>query len=164
MKSWPNTTSSYAGPSLKRNITRVIKDKLGIDALGFVVTSLATGHLILTDQEKALGCMMVDMGAETTTVSIYRHKALCYLATLPFGGRHITRDLQSLSLLEERAEEIKITSGCAIAPDNPSTLNLNGIKVADVINLTVARSEEIVANITEQIAYAQLKEKTCRAA
>ncbi len=146
-------------PELKRNITRVIKDKLGIDALGFVVTSLATGHLILTDQEKALGCMMVDMGAETTTVSIYRHKALCYLATLPFGGRHITRDLQSLSLLEERAEEIKITSGCAIAPDNPSTLNLNGIKVADVINLTVARSEEIVANITEQIAYAQLKEK-----
>lgn len=146
-------------PELTRNISRVVKDKLNIEALGFVVTSLATGHLILTDQEKALGCMLVDLGAETTTVSIYRGKALHYMATLPFGGRHITRDLTSLSLLEDRAEEIKITSGCAIAPDNPSTLNLNGIKVADVINLTVARSEEIVANITEQIAYAELKEK-----
>ena len=146
-------------PELKRNITRVIKDKLNLQTTGFVVTALATGHLILTDQEKAQGCMLVDIGAETTTVSIYRHKALYYLATLPFGGRHITRDLTSLSLLEERAEEIKTTSGCAIAPENPSTLNLNGIKVSDVTNITVARSEEIVANITEQIAYADLKEK-----
>lgn len=146
-------------PELTRNITRVVKDKLNLEAVGFVVTSLATGHLILTDQEKALGCMLVDLGAETTTVSIYRGKALHYMATLPFGGRHITRDLTSLSLLEDRAEDIKVTSGCAIAPDNPSTLNLNGIKVADVINLTVARAEEIVANITEQITYAALKEK-----
>lgn len=146
-------------PELKRNITRVIKDKLKVQTMGFVVTALATAHLILTDQEKALGCMLVDMGAETTTVSIYRHKALCYLATLPFGGRHITRDLTALSLLEERAEEIKTTSGCAIPPEHPSTLNLNGIKVVDVINRTVARSEEIVANITEQISYANLKEK-----
>lgn len=146
-------------PELKRNITRVIKDKLNVRTMGFVVTALATAHLILTDQEKALGCMLVDMGAETTTVSIYRHKALFYLATLPFGGRHITRDLTSKSLLEERAEEIKTTSGCAIAPENPSTLNLNGIKMSDVTNLTVARSEEIVANITEQIVYADLNEK-----
>ncbi|MBD5338757.1 MAG: cell division protein FtsA [Bacteroides sp.] len=147
-------------PELKRNLSRVIKDKLGIQTAGFVVTALSTAHLILTDQEKALGCMLVDMGAETTTVSIYRHKALYYLATLPFGGRHITRDLTSLPLLlEDRAEEIKTTSGCAIAPDPPSTLNLSGVKVADVINYTVARSEEIVANITEQIAYAGLKEK-----
>lgn len=147
-------------PELKRNISRVIKDKLNIPNLRYVVTALATGHLILTDQEKAVGCMLVDMGAETTTVSIYRHKSLYYLATLPFGGRHITRDLTSLSpLLEDRAEEIKVSSGCAIAPENPSTLNLSGIKVSDITNLTVARSEEIVANITEQIAYADLKEK-----
>lgn len=147
-------------PELKRNLSRVIKDKLGIQTAGVVVTALATGHLILTDQEKALGCMLIDMGAETTTVSIYRHKALYYLATLPFGGRHITRDLTSLPLLlEDRAEEIKTTSGCAIAPETPSTLNLNGVKVAEVINYTVARSEEIVANIMEQITYAGLKEK-----
>lgn len=147
-------------PELKRNITRVIKDKLNVRTMGFVVTALATGHLILSDQEKALGCMLVDIGAETTTVSIYRHKSLYYLATIPFGGRHITRDLTSLSpLLEDRAEEIKTTAGCAIAPENPSTLNFNGVKMSVVTNITVARSEEIVANITEQIAYADLKEK-----
>lgn len=146
-------------PEMKRNITRVVRDKLGMKIEGFIVTALAVGHLILNENEKRLGCMLVDMGAETTTVSIYRKNALCYLATLPFGGRNITRDLQSLSMLEERAEEIKTTSGCAIAPESPSTLNYNGIKVSDVINMTVARSQEIVANITEQVSYAELKEK-----
>lgn len=146
-------------PEIKRNISRVIQDKLGIDIEGFVVTSLATAHLILSTEEKRLGCMLADIGAETTTVSIYRNGALNYLATLPFGGRNITRDLTSLSLLEERAEEIKITSGNAIAPENPSNLNLSGLKLSDVSNLVVARSEEIVANICEQIAYAGLKDK-----
>lgn len=146
-------------PELKRNIQRVVQDKLGIPICGFVVTPLAAAHLILTPEEKRLGCMMVDIGAETTTVCIFRNGALNYFATLPFGGRNITRDITSLSLLEERAEEIKITSGNALAPENPSSLNLNGIKLSDVSNLVVARSEEIVANIAEQIAYAGLKEK-----
>ena len=146
-------------PELKRNIQRVIQDKVGIGISGFVVTPLATAHLILTQEEKRLGCMLVDIGAETATVCIFRNGALCYFATLPFGGRNITRDITTLSLLEERAEEIKITSGNAIAPENPSSLNLNGVKLSDVSNLVVARSEEIVANITEQILYAGLKEK-----
>lgn len=102
--------------------------------------------------------MLVDVGAETTTVSIYAMNSLRYFATLPFGGRHITRDIQSLSLLEEAAEEIKRTSGTAIAPSTPMTLNLNGVRLSDVTNLIVARSEEIVANIVEQPEYAQLKE------
>ncbi|MDE5653735.1 MAG: cell division protein FtsA, partial [Muribaculaceae bacterium] len=146
-------------PELKRNITRAVKDKLGIDIAGFVVTPLAAGHLILSTEEKRLGCMLVDIGAETTTVTIYRNGALNYFATLPFGGRNITRDITSLTLLEEKAEELKMTLGNAIAPENPSSLNLSGIKIAEVGNLVVARSEEIVANIVEQISYAGLKEK-----
>ena len=145
-------------PELKRNLTRTIPDKLGIRIEGFVVTALATGHLILTPDEKRLGCMLVDMGAETTTVTIYRKGCLRYFATLPFGGRNITRDITSLNVLEENAEDIKITSGNAIPRDTASSLNLNGVKLSEVSNLIVARSEEIVANIVEQMEYAGLKE------
>lgn len=145
-------------PELKQNINRVINDKLHLGVSGYVVTALAAGHLVLTDDEKRLGCMLVDMGAETTTVTIYRYGNLCYYATLPLGSRNVTRDLQSLNLVEDRAEEIKINSGNAIAPETPSTLNLNGIRLSDVSNLIVARSEEIVANIVEQISYAGLKQ------
>lgn len=147
-----------ARPELKRNLYRTIPDKLGIDIEGVVVTALATGHLILTPDEKRLGCMFVDMGAETTTVTIYRKGYLRYFATLPFGGRNITRDLTSLNILEESSEDIKITSGRAIPRETSSNLNLNGLKFSDVSNIVVARSEEIVANIVEQIEYAGLKE------
>lgn len=146
-------------PELKRNLERTLPDKLGISIKGMVVTALAYGQLILSTEEKRLGCMLVDMGAETTTVTIYKDGHLTYFATIPLGGRNITRDITSLSLLEERAEEIKITSGNAIAPDNISNLNLNGVKLSDVSNLIVARAEEIVANVLEQIVYADLKEK-----
>lgn len=145
-------------PEIKRNINRTLPDKLNLRIEGFVVTALATGHLILSPDEKRLGCMLVDIGAETTVVTIYRKGYLRYFATIPLGGRNITRDITSLNLLEEHAEEIKITSGNALPRESISSVNLNGIKHSDISNLVVARSEEIVANIIEQIEYAGLKE------
>ncbi len=158
-----NITAIYdlivARPIIQNYIKKVVKDRLDLDLKGVVVTALAVGDIALNEHEKEVGCMLVDIGAETTTVCIFRNGALNYFSTLPFGGRNITRDITSLSLLEERAEEIKITSGNALAPEVPSSLNLNGVKLSEVSNLVVARSEEIVANIAEQIAYAGLKEK-----
>lgn len=145
-------------PELKRNIKRTITDKLHMEVAGFVVTAMATGHLILTPDEKRLGCMLVDMGAETTTVTIYTKGALKYFATLPMGGRNISHDITSLGVLEARAEDIKKTSGDAMADPASQSLNINGIKLSDISNLVVARCEEIVANIVEQISYAGLKE------
>ncbi|MBD5190033.1 MAG: cell division protein FtsA [Bacteroidales bacterium] len=146
-------------PELKRNLVRTLHDKLGIQINGAMVTALCTGQLILRSDEKNLGCMLVDMGAETTTVTIYKGGHLRYFATLPLGGRNITRDITSLHILEDKAEDLKKTSGDAIARDSVSSLNMNGVKMTDVSNLIVARAEEIVANIIEQIAYADLKEK-----
>lgn len=145
-------------PELRRNLQRAISDKAGIHINGFVVTALSTAEVILSSEEKRLGCILVDMGAETTTVSIYKGGALKYFATLPLGGRNITRDITSLNVLEERAEDIKITSGNAMPRETSSSLNMNGIKMSEVSNLIVARSEEIVANIVEQIKYAGLKD------
>lgn len=144
---------------LKRNINRSITERVGVKIQSFVITELATADIVLSNEEKRLGCMLVDFGAMTTAVSIYRKGSLCYYVTLPLGGRNITRDLTSLSILEERAEEIKCESGRAIARETPSTLNIGGIKLADVSNLVVARAEEIVANVVQQITYAGLKEK-----
>lgn len=144
---------------LKRNIRRALTERTGLVIRGMIVTPLAAADIVLKDEEKRLGCMLVDFGAETTSVSIYRKGSLCYFATLPLGGRNITRDLTSLKILEERAEEIKCESGKAIALESPSNLNLGGIKLSDISNLVVARSEEIVANVIEQIKYAGLKEK-----
>lgn len=146
-------------PEIKRNLVRTIEEKSKVKIKGMVVTPLAAGSLILTAEQKRLGCMLVDMGAETTTVTIYKDGHLVYYATLPLGGRNITRDLTSLNgVLEERAEEIKITSGHALPRDTVSNLNYHGVRDSDVSALIVARSEEIVVNIIKQISYADLKD------
>lgn len=147
-----------ARPAIQANLKRVIKDKLGLDIKGVVVTPLATGYIALNEQEKRLGCMLVDMGAETTTVTIYAKGNLVYFATLPLGGRNITRDLTSLNELEEKAEEFKLNFGNAIAPATPSQVKVGRHKQSDISAIVVARSEEIVANIVEQIQYAGLSE------
>lgn len=146
-------------PELRRNLMRTIGDKLGIRIEGFIITAMATGAILISDDEKRLGCMLVDLGAETTTVTIYKYGHLLYFATLPLGGRNITRDLTSLNMLEERAEEVKNASGSAIIQENMSQVNVNGLKLTDVNNIVVARSEEIVANIVETTEYAGLTEK-----
>ena len=145
-------------PELKRNIRRTIIDKLNLEVDGFIVTAMATGHLILSQEEKRLGCMLVDMGAETTTVTIYQKGALHYFATLPMGGQNISRDIASLGVVDAKAEEIKITSGNALTETNVPNLNINGLKLSDISKLVVARSEEIVANIIAQIEYAGIKD------
>lgn len=145
-------------PSLRRNIQRTVGDKLDLN-VNFMVTALATGLVVLPDDEKRLGCMLVDMGAETTTVSIYRGGFLTYLATIPLGGRNITRDLTQLNILEERAEEMKRNSGSALAAETQSSLCLDGLRLSDVGAIIVARVEEIVANVVEQITYAGLTPK-----
>lgn len=145
-------------PELKRNIRRTLADKLHLEVDGFVVTAMATGHLILTPEEKRLGCMLVDMGAETTTVTIYQKGALHYFATLPMGGRNISRDIASLGVVDAKAEEVKITTGNALVEHDVPNFNINNLKLSEISNLVVARSEEIVANIIEQIEYAGIKD------
>lgn len=146
-------------PMLRRHLNRVITMKAGLNIADTVVVPVALADLVLSADEKRLGCMLVDLGAETTTVSIYKDNTLVYLSVLPMGSRNITTDITSLSVLEDRAEEIKTTSGSAIQSENEPTLNLSGVKLSDVANLVAARSEELVANIVEQIRYAGLTER-----
>lgn len=144
-------------PAIKRNTTRVLKDKLNINIDGYIITPIATANLILSSDEKRLGCMLVDLGAETTTVSIYKNACLVYLATIPMGSRNITRDITSLNTLEERAEEIKLSNGIGFSSEIVNkNINNNGIKSADIAKAIDQRSEEIVTNIIQQIIYAGL--------
>lgn len=148
-----------ARPAIQNNLKRVICDRLDLDLKGIVVTPLATGEVALNEHEKKLGCMLVDIGAETTSVTIYTRGNLVYFATLPLGGRNITLDLKALNVIEDKAEELKITFGNAIAPATPSQEMVGPHKMATISNYVVARAEEIVANIVEQIRYAGLTEK-----
>ena len=148
-----------ANKDAKKNLRRAF-DRAGLKILGNVVRPLAQADTVLTPDERALGCVLVDLGAETTTVSIYKDRALRYLMTIPLGGRSITRDLATaLSLTEDRAEEIKLFQGSAIISDNDNQgpRNIDGLDTTTINNYVRARASEIVANIMQQLTYARLR-------
>ncbi len=139
----------------KRNLDLLFNDKLRLKVAGYKVRQLALADIVLTTQEKRLGCMLVDFGAETTTISIYRTGKLCYMATLPMGSRNITRDLMALNYLEEDAEQQKRAVGNALgcaangtAPANPDVVNIN--------NYVTQRAGEIIFNIKNQLKHANI--------
>lgn len=143
-------------PQLKKMLRRVVEERLGLDIHDYVTRPLAEADMVLTDDERRLGCMFVDFGAETVTVAIYKNGTPAYLATLPIGSRNITLDLTHLNWLEERAEETKIAVGNALVnePARHTGATPDGIDTTEVNNYIHARADEIIANIIAQIDYA----------
>lgn len=137
-------------PKLERNLEVALTNRHQLSIKGKITRQTAIADMVLTPEEKSLGCMLVDFGAETTTLSIYKNNALQFLMTLPIGSRNITRDVMSLKFSEERAEEIKRAIGDAFNPEpNYRKLDFDG-DVVEVNNYIRARAGEIVANIVEQ--------------
>lgn len=141
-------------PSIKNNLNRVF-ERVNLTVNGYVVSALAQANMVLTPDEKQLGCMFVDFGCETTTVIIYKKGVLRYMVTLPMGSRNITRDLVSLNNLEEHAESIKRSNGIVSPTDNAARIaNQHSIEQPEINNYIWARAGEIIANVIANIEYA----------
>lgn len=141
-------------PVICRNLELIKFDDHSLRLIN-IVRPIALADLVLTSSERQLGCALVDCGAETTTITIYKDDALQSIITLPIGSRNITRDLMSgLSMTEESAEMAKARSGSAMSSD---TTNSTDIEVNNYIS---ARAGEIVANILHQIEVAGFKSQS----
>ncbi len=136
-----------------RNLETVIGDRLKLD-FEYITRPLAEAEMALSDREIKGGCVLVDFGAETTTVSIYKDGVLQYLTTIPLGSEAITCDLASaLSVTEDQAREIKERVADIMAEKQEDAR----IKV---INNTVReRAMQIIANILKQIEFAGFENK-----
>lgn len=143
-------------PQVKRNIARAVTERAKLKTADYIVRQLAQAELVLTGDERRQGCMLVDLGAETTTVSIYKFGVLRYMATIPLGSRCITRDLTTLGYTEERAEEIKKAGANAMPTGGLGRQSVDGIDYTEINAYVQARATEIVVNINEQITYANL--------
>jgi cell division protein FtsA len=83
--------------------------QVGIDIDSVVFNGYASSLAVLSETEKELGVVLVDIGAGTTDISIYSEGSVAYSSVLPIGARHITNDLAiGLRVSLESAEKIKI--------------------------------------------------------
>lgn len=91
-----------------RNLDKAFSE-VGVDVDSYVFNGLASSLATLTETEKELGVVCVDIGAGTTDISIYTDGSVSYSSTLAIGARHITNDLAiGLRISIESAEKIKL--------------------------------------------------------
>ena len=93
-------------------------NKANIAIAEMYLAPLALADSILTETEKRSGCMMVDIGADTTTVSVYYKNILRHLAVIPLGSSNITKDISSLQMDESEAEKMKLKYASAYTENN----------------------------------------------
>lgn len=134
------------GRETMKNLHRLKIEGIEDDNIRYILRPTAVADLILTPDERELGCALIDFGAETTTVSVYKDGTPAFLCTIPMGSRLITLDLMTgLGITEDSAETYKLTLGTlADEPtNNPNAEEVNGY--------VRARAGEIAANILNQI-------------
>ena len=110
-----HTITSPEGPV--KNIATCV-GKCHLDVSGMVATPLASAISTLVEDEKDLGCTLIDMGGGTTTISVYANGSLVHTDSLPVGGMHVTNDIaQCLSTPILHAERLKTLHGSvSLAP------------------------------------------------
>ena len=140
-----------------RNLNKCF-ETAGINVAEMYLAPLALADSVLTEAEKRSGCALVDLGADTTTVSVYSKNILRHLAVIPLGGNNITKDLATLQIEESDAEKMKLKYASAFTDNNDIDNNLKysidaerQVESRKFIEIVEGRLEEIIENVWYQI-------------
>lgn len=144
-------------------------ERAGIGVAEIIALPQATAT-ILTEGERQRGCVLVDIGAGTTTVSIYKDNDLRHLAVIPLGGESVTLDIQSAGCSRDDAERIKLewsNVGHQGTADSASAAHATALFADKALpfpqsklnQIALCRYEEIAANVQHQIELSGLKDQ-----
>ena len=107
--------------SVTKNIIKAV-ERCNIKVHSLVLQPLAAGEAVLTQAERELGAVLVDIGAGTTDIAVFRGGNPWYISVIPVGGHQLTRDLSAaLGVPYHQAEEIKLRWGHALPEAVPIT-------------------------------------------
>ncbi|RPJ17387.1 MAG: cell division protein FtsA [Desulfobacteraceae bacterium] len=91
-------------------------NRSGLDVCDIVLEALASGEAVLTEEEKELGTVLLDLGGGTTDLAIFSGKNIKHTFVLALGGNNLTNDIAvGLRAPLPEAEKIKIKYGSCIA-------------------------------------------------
>ncbi|MGM9773588.1 MAG: cell division protein FtsA [Candidatus Egerieousia sp.] len=140
----------------KDNSGKLIQSTLnlsGVKQIEQLLEPVASAKAVLTDDEKELGCALVDIGGGTTDVVIIQNNIVRHAGIIPFGGNSITEDICiGCGITQSQAETAKKNHGCCFSDyaDADKTLVIPGIERKDreiplkvLAKIIQARMEEI---------------------
>ena len=149
------------GTTPRRNLEKCVEAaEISVD--GWVLSSLASGELVLTDTEREMGVVLCDIGAGTTDLAVYIEGSVWHTAVIPVGGDHLTNDVsQGLHLSLETAEIVKQRYGSALSSgvDNKQTFTVRPFgadrpiesRRAALATIIEARIEELFGLVRQEI-------------
>ncbi|CAN7649930.1 cell division protein FtsA [Variovorax sp. LjRoot84] len=99
--------------SAAENIIKCVR-RCGLEVDQLMLNPLASSQAVLTEDERELGVVLVDIGAGTTDVAIFTNGAIRHTAVIPIAGDLITSDIaMALRTPTKDAEDIKVENGYA---------------------------------------------------
>lgn len=134
----------------------------GAAPASFVVEPLASAEAVLSDKQKELGTVLVNIGGSTTSLVVFEDGELLHLSVLPVGSSHITNDIAiGLRTSIEVAEAVKLQFGHAL-PDEIGKKEEVDLSVFDaqedaivsrrhIGEIIEARAEEILSFVNSEL-------------
>ncbi len=112
-----------------QNVTKCV-NRAGFNVQDFVLNSLASAEACLSEDEKEVGVLLMDIGGGTTDVILFVNGSIRYSAVFPIGGKHVTRDISlGLRIPDNIAERTKLDFGCTSLklPNTDANIEIPGI-------------------------------------
>ncbi len=145
-----------------KKIDTVMKN-VGLTVNKKFFTADTTAKAVLHQEEMENGVALIDFGGGCTSVTIYHASIMRHYASIPFGGKNITKDIKNEAQISEPlAENIKLAFG-ACMPDkllslSEKTLHIKSNNSEPDKKLPVKYLSEIITARVEEIIMAMLYE------
>ena len=134
-----------------RNLIKAV-NAVGVDVDGVVLNPIAAAQSVLTDTDKDIGCVLIDIGGGTTDISIFLEGSIWHTCVLPIGGNHITNDLAiGLRIPFQVAEEVKVKGYIQDDEDTNAEINLKDFGADDEQIVSQQILTEIISARVEEI-------------
>ncbi|MEM8867117.1 MAG: cell division protein FtsA [Verrucomicrobiota bacterium] len=135
---------------------------IDLEVSDMIISSIASGAVLLEDAEKDAGSLVIDIGGGTADYVLYRKGYIVRTGVVPVGGDHITNDLSiGLRVGRKSAEEFKIKYGRAFYQSSDReekvwlygdlTIGDRNYPLAALTRIIEARVAEIFEIIKEQL-------------
>lgn len=148
-----------------QNPVRLVKG-LQLEVDGIVFGGIASALALLSNEQKELGSLVIDLGGGTTEYVVYSGGIIKHTGVLAVGGDHVSNDLAyGLKVPLSRAEQLKIEHGSALVEESAKGENVTltgetgALKVINLENLRrimSLRLEEIFQLIAQDLEQAGL--------
>lgn len=144
-----------------QNLIKAVQ-RTGLELDDLVLQPLASAEAVVTQEERELGCVLVDIGGGTTDIAVFLDGSVWHTAVLGVGGTNVSNDIAiCLRTPLSRAEEIKIQFGHtdpAVVADLPpldvptfERHHLQQVPRDYLAQIIQARMEEILGMVANEL-------------